>query len=72
MKAHRVETILSEDGTLILKGLPFQAGEAVEIIILEHYAKSPKSNPYPLQGTVIGYDDPFGAATFFHEDWEAL
>ncbi|BAB77805.1 hypothetical protein NIES23_40680 [Trichormus variabilis NIES-23] len=35
MKAHRVETTLTEDGILVLTNLPFQAGEAVEIIILE-------------------------------------
>jgi hypothetical protein len=35
MNAHKIETILSEDGTLMLKGLPFHAGDAVEVIILE-------------------------------------
>ncbi len=35
MNAYKVETVLSEDGTLMLKGLPFHAGDAVEVIILE-------------------------------------
>lgn len=35
MNAYKIETILSEDGILTLKGLPFHAGDAVEVIILE-------------------------------------
>jgi hypothetical protein len=34
MNAYKVETVLAEDGMVLLKGLPFHAGEAVEIIIL--------------------------------------
>ena len=63
MKAHRIETTLTENGTLSLKDLPFQAGDAVEIIILENPKKHPsESNRYPLRGTVIRYDDPFDSA----------
>ncbi len=39
MNAHRVETKLLQDGQLTLSDLPFQAGEAVEVIILGHPAK---------------------------------
>jgi hypothetical protein len=35
MNAYKVETILSEDGALMLKDLPFHVGDAVEVIILE-------------------------------------
>jgi hypothetical protein len=35
MNAHKVEAILSEDGTLMLQGLPFHVGDAMEVIILE-------------------------------------
>ncbi|BAY25340.1 hypothetical protein NIES2100_51460 [Calothrix sp. NIES-2100] len=69
MKAHRIETTLTEDGTLILKDLPFQAGETVEIIILESQTHPQKANPYPLRGTVYRYDDPFEPAVPL-EDWE--
>lgn len=58
MKAHRIETKLTKNGTLILEDLPFQAGEAVEIIILERSSQPSDSNPYPLQGKVIHYDEP--------------
>lgn len=73
MKAHRIETKLTENGNLTVKGLPFQAGDAVEIIILERPSRttSDPNNPYPLRGTVIRYDDPFEPATAI-EDWEVL
>jgi hypothetical protein len=35
MNAHRIETRLERDGMLLLTGLPFQAGDSVNIIILE-------------------------------------
>ncbi|MCD8490340.1 MAG: hypothetical protein LRZ84_27340 [Desertifilum sp.] len=76
MQAHKVEVVLSENGTLVLEGLPFQAGEAVEVIIIQQSA--PKSqaqevvNSYPLRGQQpYCYDDPFEPATAL-EDWEAL
>ena len=34
MNAYKVETVLAEDGTVLLKDLPFHAGETVEIIVL--------------------------------------
>jgi hypothetical protein len=87
MNAYKIETILSEDGTLTLKGLPFHAGDAVEVIILE---RSPSistgessnqqknamiyelvPNTYPLRGTVLHYEDPFEPAMPI-EYWEVL
>lgn len=71
MKAHRIEAKLTETGTLTLNNLPFQAGDAVEIIILERHLTSLNSNPAPLRGKVIRYDDPFDSAIPV-EDWEVL
>ncbi|BCL37125.1 hypothetical protein [Nostoc sp. MS1] len=72
MKAHRIETTLTEDGTLIIKDLPFQAGESVEIIILESDTHRQEANLYPLRGKQpYRYDDPFEPAVPL-EDWEAL
>ena len=68
MNAHRIETVLTETGTLILRDIPFQAGDTVEVIILERRSPHPASNPYPLQGTVFRYDDPTEAVSV--EDWE--
>jgi hypothetical protein len=74
MQAHKIEAVLSENGTLVLEGLPFQAGEAVEVIILERpkpQSISSPSLPFPLQGTVLIYQDPFEPAVA-PEDWEVL
>jgi hypothetical protein len=66
--AHRIETILSEDGKLLLDHLPFRAGQAVEVIVL------PVTRPMPpghaLQGTVLRYDRP--TAPVAETDWDAL
>ncbi len=80
MNAYKVETVVTEDGTLILQGLPFHAGDAVEVIILERSSYQQEttttpasaSNLYPLRGKQpYQYDDPFEPAVPL-EDWEAL
>ncbi len=78
MNAYKVETILSEDGALTLKDLPFHVGDAVEVIILERSSNQmekaedqPEPNLYPLRGTVLFYEDPFEPAVPV-EDWEVL
>jgi hypothetical protein len=86
MNAYKVETILSEDGALTLKDLPFHVGDAVEVIILERSRSvsegestnpvkkaedRPDPNLYPLRGTVLFYEDPFEPAVPV-EDWKAL
>ena len=71
MKAHRLETALSENGKLSLQNLPFKKGDEVEVIILERSSSKITPDSYPLRGTVIRYDDPFEPATSA-EDWEVL
>ncbi|QKD82775.1 hypothetical protein HPC62_11790 [Thermoleptolyngbya sichuanensis A183] len=76
MNAYKLAATLIEDGTLILKGLPFHAGDTVEIIILEQSkeqsASPPRQTEYPLQGKQpYRYDDPFEPAVPA-EDWEVL
>ena len=73
MNAYKLTATLTENGTLLLQGLPFNAGEAVEIIILEQPKPTPcdLKTEYPLQGTVLRYDDPFEPA-IPREDWEVL
>ncbi|MBA3921837.1 MAG: hypothetical protein H0X31_09130 [Nostocaceae cyanobacterium] len=78
MNAHKIDTVLSEDGTLTLQGLPFHAGDAVEVIVLKTQISQPQlapkpqsdTNLYPLHGTVIRYDDPTEPVAL--EDWEFL
>ncbi len=71
MKAHRVETKLTQDGTLNLDNLPFRAGESVDAIVLETSPETEQPNPYPLRGTVYRYDDPCEPPVPI-EDWEVL
>ena len=54
----RIETTIQQDGTLILKDLPFHAGETVEVVVT---LKSTPENggAYPLRGTQVIYTKPF-------------
>ncbi|MEH2023254.1 hypothetical protein [Nostoc sp.] len=78
MNAHKVEAVLSEDGTLILRGLPFHAGDAVEVIILEAKTPQPQEVPpsqletnlYPMRGKLLRYDNPTEPVAL--SDWEVL
>ena len=38
MNAYKVEAVVTENGTIVLHGLPFQVGDTVEVIVLEHAA----------------------------------
>jgi hypothetical protein len=58
LQAHRIETTLTEDGTLTLDPLPFSAGAAVEVIVLSQIASSPTQDHYPLRGTPYFYEGP--------------
>lgn len=66
--AHRIETILSEDGKLLLDHLPFRAGQTVEVIVLP-VAHATAPSP-ALRGTVLRYDQP--TAPVAEDDWGAL
>jgi hypothetical protein len=70
MQDYRVETKVSSDGSLIIKGLPFQAGDKVEVIIRSYKHGERKGTCYPLRGKPIRYTDPFGSVA--EKDWEAL
>ena len=70
MEAYRVETIVQTDGTLTVRDLPLQAGEAVEVIILVSHLVAEKQNKYPLRGTPYNYIKPLEPVG--EEDWEAL
>jgi hypothetical protein len=70
MKAYRVETTVSEDKSLRLEQVPFQAGDAVEVIVLAASERRQAENPYSLRGTPIRYDDPMEPVA--ESDWEAL
>jgi hypothetical protein len=68
--AYRVETVLSEDRTLTLNDLPFQAGDAVEVIILVRRPPSSGRAQYPLRGQPLHYERPTDPVA--EEEWDAL
>jgi phenylacetate-coenzyme A ligase PaaK-like adenylate-forming protein len=69
MSEYRVEAVLTEDRTLIIKDLPFKAGDTVDVIVLPRPAASAGQHRYPLHGTPIRYD--CATEPVAEEDWEA-
>jgi hypothetical protein len=65
----RTKTLVTKGGKLSIKGLPFRAGESVDVTIRRE-KKSARKIKYPLRGKPLVYRGPFkGAAT---SDWEAM
>ena len=58
MNAHRVETVIRRDRTVLLEDLPFEAGESVEVIISQCSSEDKTKERYPLRGTSVKYVDP--------------
>ena len=70
MEAYRVETTLTEDGTVTVTPLPFKAGQRVEVIVLP-VAPAPSGRGHKrLRGMVERYEDPFKPAAA-PDEWEA-
>ena len=57
MSTYKLKTIVNSDGKLVLKNLPFQAGDKVEVTVREQ-PLSP-TNRYPLRETPVRYAAPF-------------
>jgi hypothetical protein len=71
MQAYRLEITITQDKTLTLRSLPFQAGELVEVIILPKApAPSVPHDRYPLRGTPITYINPTEPVA--QTDWEVM
>jgi len=70
MRAYRVEKVVSQDGVLELRALPFRAGEVVEVIILSREDKVRGAHEFPLQGKVLHYEKP--TEPMAQDDWEIL
>ncbi|MEJ5199371.1 MAG: hypothetical protein WHX53_10645 [Anaerolineae bacterium] len=59
MQTYRTETIVSPDRVLTVRGVPFRAGEKVEVIVLSSSRKRETREHYPLRGKPIRYVAPF-------------
>ena len=58
MQPFKTEAVLTEDCTLTLRGLPFQAGSKVEVIIIEKPQPSSTVDDFPLRDSVLRYERP--------------
>lgn len=70
MQALRVETTISKNGELQVKGLPFRPGERVEVIVLPLDRRKPAAKTLTLRNTVLKYDAP--TEPVVERDWDAL
>lgn len=70
MQIHRMETTIPSNGTLIIKGLPFQSGDKVEVIVRSQVPKQEIGERYPLRGKPIQYIDPFESVA--EDEWNVL
>ena len=72
-----VQSVINDNGQLVLEDLPFAPGDTVEIIVRGRVIesainKSSTSERYPLQGSQpYSYQDPFEPAVPA-DDWEVM
>jgi hypothetical protein len=70
MQKYHIETVISEEGVLNIKGLPLHRGEKVEVIVKTKSHDKNKKNPYPLHGKPIFYNAPFDSIA--ENDWDVI
>ncbi|MBI4787106.1 MAG: hypothetical protein HY782_08680 [Chloroflexi bacterium] len=59
METYRIETIVSANRVLTIRGVPFRPGATVEVIILSHRRREDRGARYPLRGKPVRYTRPF-------------
>lgn len=67
MQTYRIESIVSPNRVLTIRGVPFRAGERVEIIVVSISSESGNVSRYPLRGKSIRYVAPFDSVA--ENDW---
>ena len=70
MQTYRIETIISTNRVITLRGVPFRAGEKVEVIIVSLPRKREIDQRYPLRGKSFRYASPFDSVA--EKDWNAF
>jgi hypothetical protein len=70
MQTYRIETIVSGNRVLTIRGVPFREGERVQVVILSLPRKWEKGERYPLRGKPFRYVAPFDSVA--ENDWDAL
>ena len=59
MQTYHIETVVSEEGILNIKGLPFHKGEKVEVTVKNQLPSESLKALYTLRGKPIRYKKPF-------------
>ena len=70
MQAHWRETKVGEHGDLLLKGLPFEPGQPVEVLVVSKTAGSTVTGGRSLRDSVLEFREPLEPVA--SEDWDAL
>lgn len=70
MQTYHIETVIQQDGTLILDHLPLKAGAIIQVIIQVQPGVSSHSDRYPLRGMPVLYLNPTEPVA--ESDWSAM
>lgn len=70
MQTFRIESIVSPKRVLTIRGVPFRAGERVEVIVVSISHTSVTDKYYPLRGKPFSLSLPFDSVA--ENDWDAL
>lgn len=72
MATYKTTAKVGKDGQVVLENLPFANGVEVEVTVESQAAiDRPWPPEFPLEGSVIKYDDPLEPACP-PEEWEAI
>jgi hypothetical protein len=73
MESYRVIIKIPDDGTIVIRGLPFNPGDDVELIVRRHDPQSPREIRIPLRiKPVCCVDSAPAAGTNADGDWTPL
>jgi len=70
VQAFRTDTAIGAQGDLRLEGLPFEPGQAVEVLVISKTVGSATAAGQSLLGSVLEFHDPLEPVA--SEDWDAL
>jgi hypothetical protein len=70
VEAHWRETTVGKHGELVLEGLPFDPGQAVEVLVVSKAAGSAGAGDLSLRDSVLEFREPLEPVA--SEDWDAL
>ncbi len=70
MQTYRIESVVSSNRVLTIRGVPFRAGERVEVIVVGIPSMPGTAKSYPLRGKTFSLSLPFDSVA--EKDWDVL